>query len=241
MVRRGRSYLAESSMAMRGHAVLTKASTLYAISDMGVTSSRMTLYADFPWPRSIETMRSASADRFWPAFEHCITRKDSAEDALWMAANLLLSILSLASDMSRTSPLTGFRTSTGFRIPKAAARGWKSPSPMKRNASTSPSTDSAAVQLHPRTWPGWHMRLSPFPTKAFLPEASSIALTAGIRPRYCTVARTPTRSGSDESPSIADGSTAASERDSTYRTLGSSPMDGIGEWPKWMSASAVPL
>ena len=93
-----------------------------------------------------------------------MTRKLCASFAPCIAAKRLRRILSLVSAMSLTSPVTGFRTRTCFSMPKAAASGWKSPSPMKRNPSTSASTASAALQLHPRTCPGWHILRSPVPT-----------------------------------------------------------------------------
>ena len=143
-----------------------------------------------------------------------ITRKLCASLALWIAAKRLRRILSLTGAMSLTSPVTGLRTSTGFSMPNAAARGWKSPSPMNRNASTSASTASAALQLHPRTCPGWHILESPVPTSTVLPEDSRMLFTLGISPRYWTVTRSPTLCGSSSRESSTESSTSASERDS---------------------------
>lgn len=97
--------------------------------------------------------------------------------------------------MSLSSPVTGLSTRTGLPAPNAAASGWKSPSPMYRKQSTSSDTDSAAVQLHPRTWPGYAMRASPVPIRAVLPVPSMRLFASSSSPTYWIVARSPTLSG----------------------------------------------
>lgn len=162
-------------------------------------------------------MRSASRAsslRHWPTLLHTITTNLWASLAVWIAANLRLISLSLDSDMSLSSPVTGLSTRTGLPAPNAAARGWKSPSPMYRKQSTSSDTDSAAVQLHPRTCPGYAMRPSPTPMTAILPLSSMRLLASSRSPTYWIVASSPTLPGSVGTASSSPFR-GASERAST--------------------------
>ncbi len=108
-----------------------------------------------------------------------------------MAANLRLIRRSLDPLMSLISFVTGLKTYTGLPAPNAAARGWKSPSPMYTKQSTSSEMLSADVQLHPRTCPGYMMRSSPIPTEAVLPDDSMTSFIRGMRSMYWIVARSP--------------------------------------------------
>ena len=175
---------------------------------------------------------AASSRLHWPVLLHIMIRNDWASLAVWMAANLRLIRRSLDPLMSLISPVTGFRTYTGFPAPNAAARGWKSPSPMYTKQSTSSETLSAEVQLHPRTCPGYMMRLSPIPTATTFPTDSMISLIRGMRSMYWMVARRPILSGRFPIASrTVSASRPTSERASMYRTLGSSPMEGMAECP----------
>ncbi len=159
-------------------------------------------------------------------------RNDWASFAVWMAANLRLMRRSLEALMSLISVVTGLRTYTGLPAPKAAARGWKSPSPMYTKQSTSSETLSAEVQLHPRTCPGYMMRSSPMPTATVFPADSMMSLIFGIRSMYWIVARSPILCGRSLMASRTESaSNPMSERASMYRTLGSSPMEGMAECP----------
>ena len=175
---------------------------------------------------------AASSRLHWPVLLQIMIRKDWASFATWMAANLRLIRRSLDPLISLISPVTGFRTYTGLPAPNAAARGWNSPSPMYTKQSTSSETLSAEVQLHPRTCPGYMMRLSPIPTATVLPADSMISFIRGMRSMYWIVARSPILSGrSLMASSTASASNPTSERASMYRTLGSSPMEGMAECP----------
>ncbi len=227
----GLPYRAESSIAILGHAVHTYASALYDVRESGVSSSRTAVMLVRPASETILSASCARSLRHWPVLLHTIITNLSADDAVWMAANLRLMRRSLCSDMSLISPVTGLSTITGFPAPKAAASGWKSPSPMYRKQSTSSETDSAAVQLQPRTCPGYAMRASPSPTSTSFPRDSSMRRASGIRSMYWMVARSPILPGSPDIVVSSSPLSAMSERASTYSTSGSSPMDGILECP----------
>ena len=106
----GFPYRAESSVAMRGHAVHTYASTPYEARESGVTSSITAVTHVRPADSAMRTASAARSLRHCPLLLHTITRKVRADEAACIAANLRLIILSLCPDMSESSPVTGLRT-----------------------------------------------------------------------------------------------------------------------------------